>query len=252
MGAADGRIIFRHLLPNTAGVIIVDATLARAHDLGTDEARYARVIRGHTAAAEGQPIIAGLWNASGPMEQTKQRLAKAKIDLVTSSLSEAIDYIENLAHRRRSLRLPCPDVAPVPEPAFTASVNQPKVSAIEVVLPAWKVVGKKKVRIVLPASMDGVPGLSFDGIGRDDGAVRVQHQVQVTSLRSVRRTYRRTCCRTSGGAPGGVCLPRAVHGPGAPEKPSHKFTKFSGDSGFNQLTFLRYFTVSSKCHIRQL
>ena len=42
-------------------------------------------------------IIAGLWNASGPMEHTKQRLAKAKIDLVTASLSEAIDYIENLA-----------------------------------------------------------------------------------------------------------------------------------------------------------
>ena len=30
MGAADGRIIFRHLLPNTAGVIIVDATLVIA------------------------------------------------------------------------------------------------------------------------------------------------------------------------------------------------------------------------------
>jgi len=30
MGAGDGRIIFRHLLPNTAGVIIVDATLVIA------------------------------------------------------------------------------------------------------------------------------------------------------------------------------------------------------------------------------
>ena len=30
MGASDGRIIFRHLLPNTAGVIIVDATLVIA------------------------------------------------------------------------------------------------------------------------------------------------------------------------------------------------------------------------------
>ena len=30
MGASDSRIIFRHLLPNTAGVIIVDATLVIA------------------------------------------------------------------------------------------------------------------------------------------------------------------------------------------------------------------------------
>ncbi len=42
-------------------------------------------------------IIVGLWNASGPMEHTKQRLAKAKVDFVTASLSEAIDYMENLA-----------------------------------------------------------------------------------------------------------------------------------------------------------
>jgi hypothetical protein len=32
---------------------------------------------------------------------------------------KAIDYIDRLALRRRSLRLPCPDVAPAPEPAFS-------------------------------------------------------------------------------------------------------------------------------------
>ena len=32
---------------------------------------------------------------------------------------KGVDYIEHLAHRRRSLRLPCPEMAPVPEPVFT-------------------------------------------------------------------------------------------------------------------------------------
>ena len=31
---------------------------------------------------------------------------------------KAIDYIDRLALRRRSLRLPCPDIAPAPEPVF--------------------------------------------------------------------------------------------------------------------------------------
>ena len=32
---------------------------------------------------------------------------------------KGVDYIERLALRRRSLRLPCPDVTPMPEPAFS-------------------------------------------------------------------------------------------------------------------------------------
>ena len=32
---------------------------------------------------------------------------------------KGVDYIERLAHRRRTLRLPCPDIAPVPEPVFS-------------------------------------------------------------------------------------------------------------------------------------
>lgn len=42
-------------------------------------------------------LVVGLWNASGPMAQTKQRLKSAKIDFVTTSLSEAIEYLEQLA-----------------------------------------------------------------------------------------------------------------------------------------------------------
>ena len=32
---------------------------------------------------------------------------------------KGVDYIEHLAHRRHSLRLPCPDIAPVAEPVFS-------------------------------------------------------------------------------------------------------------------------------------
>jgi hypothetical protein len=32
---------------------------------------------------------------------------------------KGVDYIEHLALRRRSLRLPCPDVVPIPEPVFS-------------------------------------------------------------------------------------------------------------------------------------
>jgi hypothetical protein len=31
---------------------------------------------------------------------------------------KGVDYIEHLAHRRHSLRLPCPDPTPIPEPVF--------------------------------------------------------------------------------------------------------------------------------------
>jgi predicted PurR-regulated permease PerM len=45
------------------------------------------------------PLIVGLWNASGPLGQTKERLHAAGANLVTTSLSEAIEHVQELAQR---------------------------------------------------------------------------------------------------------------------------------------------------------